>query len=127
MPVDALIGNHDRHGRNLGLIVTAHKRFLSPCYDNPSYLGLADEKYIAAHYEPRGKISTKTSKEPVMKEYAEEFMHLGYQDVLKEFFNKIDLPQIEALIASSFFSQKRKTAFNVLITRRYQELSNALQ
>ena len=124
---DALIGNHDRHGRNLGLIITAYKKVLSPCYDNPSYLGLEDEKYIAAHHEPRGKIFTESSKEPVMKAYAQEFIHLGYKESLKEFFGKIDTSQLEKLIEDAFLSQKRKTAFNTLMTRRYGELRDALK
>jgi hypothetical protein len=34
---DALIGNHDRHGRNLGLIQSSGGYRLAPAYDNPSY------------------------------------------------------------------------------------------
>ena len=36
---DAFIGNHDRHGRNLGIIDTGKIRRLAPMYDNPSFSG----------------------------------------------------------------------------------------
>lgn len=32
---DALIGNHDRHGRNIAIIETAAGKRLTPVYDNP--------------------------------------------------------------------------------------------
>ena len=37
---DSLIGNHDRHGRNLALLETAAGKRLAPIYDNTSALGL---------------------------------------------------------------------------------------
>jgi len=57
---DALIGNHDRHGRNLGLIHTPLGYLFSPCYDNPSYFGIAS--FLGASHAPRGAIATSATE-----------------------------------------------------------------
>ena len=50
---DSLIGNHDRHGRNLGLIQTNRGLSLAPIYDNPSYLAIEEDFLLDANHEPR--------------------------------------------------------------------------
>lgn len=122
---DALIGNHDRHGRNLGFIQSASKYILSPCYDNPSYLAIADEDFLGTDLNPRGKIYTSTTKEPGMADYINEFIRLGYKVEVQEFFKIISLEKIQNLIEESFISQKRKQAFINLITKRYMEFKDA--
>jgi hypothetical protein len=122
---DALIGNHDRHGRNIGFIQSSSNYILSPCYDNPSYLAIADDDFLGTDLNPRGKIYTSTTKEPVMADYINEFIRLGYKVEVQEFFKIISLEKIQNLIEESFISQKRKQAFINLITKRYMEFKDA--
>lgn len=123
---DALIGNHDRHGRNLGLIQSPGRYVLSPWYDNPSYLAIADEFFLTAQHEPRGKIATLATLEPKMIDYVKEWIRLGYKNQVINFYERISLNEIYQLISSSFISDKRKTALMELIQRRYQELQDGL-
>lgn len=122
---DALIGNHDRHGRNIGLIQSSSNYILSPCYDNPSYLGIEDD-LLGADLNPIGKIHTSQSKEPTVSDYANDFINLGYKEPIEEFFDGINLKKIKGLIESSFISKKRKEAFIRLITKRYMEFENVI-
>lgn len=85
---DALIGNHDRHGRNLALIVTSVSSVLSPIYDNVSYLSLEKGNMLKADFNPTGKISTQSTYEPSMKDYVVELKRLGYKENLNEFLSK---------------------------------------
>lgn len=121
---DALIGNHDRHGRNLALIQTVKGFHLAPFYDNPSYLGIEDEKLLPAQHDPRGKIATAFTDEPKMEDYVVEFNRLGYQDIVANFYKKVDLNKLLSIIQQSFVSMARKEAITRLITRRYEELKN---
>lgn len=123
---DALIGNNDRHGRNLGLIQTKKGIELSPSYDNPSYLGMETEDLLGAEHEPYGAIFTKASKEPSMKDYVEEFKRLGHEEVIRRFYKRIEMNTLEELIKKAFISEKRKKAIQNLIYRRYGELKNAI-
>lgn len=121
---DSLIGNHDRHGRNLALIQTKKGYQLSPFYDNPSQLGVEEEAFLGAHLEPRGKIATEHTDEPTMKDYVAEFKRLEYGEVVKKFFNRIRLDEMFELIGKAFISDKRKKGIRALMERRYKELEN---
>ena len=123
---DALIGNHDRHGRNLAFIVTPAKTTLSPIYDNVSYLSLVSGSLLAADFNPTGRISTKNSFEPSMIHYVEELKRLGYEDTVKEFAQKIKISKIDALIDQSFCSDLMKQALKKLISKRHKELLSGL-
>ncbi|MFH0799387.1 MAG: HipA domain-containing protein [Pseudomonadota bacterium] len=123
--VDALVGNHDRHGKNLALIVTAKGKRLTPIYDNPSYLGLESGAMLKADFAPKGKIWTKASKEPEMTEYLAEIERLGVFHIAKEFYKKISRDTIHAYIDDSHsLSDRMKTALLKLILRRYGDLEN---
>lgn len=124
---DILIGNHDRHGRNLAFIQTPRNMLLSPFYDNPSCLAIEEEWLLKAIHEPCGKIFTANSSEPKMSEYVHEFCRLGHDSRVGEFEKKIDLEQIASLISSSFVIPARKEAFLKLVTRRYDELKKCLE
>jgi len=121
---DALIGNHDRHGRNLALVRTAKGCFLSPFYDNPAYLGMEGEELLGAIHEPKGKIWVKGSKEPSIGDYYSEAGRLGYLEIARAFLKRIELHKIEALIGNAFISPKRKKAIFSLIKRRFAEVKN---
>lgn len=123
---DSLIGNHDRHGRNLGLIRDPGGTFLSPFYDNPSYLALEMDELLGALHEPRGAIATKDTMEPVMKDYVKEWTSLGYLNEVVAFAKKVSPVDVEHLVRNSFLSDRRKDAFLRLITRRYKELIDAI-
>lgn len=123
---DSLIGNHDRHGRNIGLIREGEKTLLAPFYDNPCYLALEIPELLGAQHEPRGKVATAKTTDPVMKDYVEEWFRLGFKDEVASFAKRINLQVIENMITSSFLSSARKNAILKLIQKRYQELSNAI-
>ncbi len=121
---DALIGNHDRHGRNLAMIQSPKGLHLAPFYDNPSYLGTEIDELLGAQHEPRGQIYTDDSKEPKMRDYVKEWIRLGHQDSVNKFREKIEINTLINLIEGSFMSFKRKEAFKKLLTSRYLELIN---
>jgi hypothetical protein len=123
---DALIGNHDRHGRNLAFIVTPSKTILSPIYDNVSYLSLVSGPLLAADFNPTGRIATHETNEPSMTHYVHELKRLGYGDIVTLFAQKIKILKIEMLIDNSFCSGLMKAALKKLINKRYQELLNVL-
>lgn len=123
---DALIGNHDRHGRNLGFIQNPKGLSFSPFYDNPSYLGIEDDILLGALHSPRGKIATVRTTNPSMHDYVTEFKELGFQDVILKFYKKALKIDLCAIVNQGFCSQKRKTALNTLIQSRMKELENGI-
>lgn len=123
---DSLIGNHDRHGRNLALLQTTEKKILAPFYDNPSYIGIESDEMLGAHLNPRGAVATSKTGEPLLEDYAVEIGRLGYENVTKSFLKKIDVLALEALIDESFLSAKRKVAMKRLLVERYKNLIRVL-
>jgi len=121
---DALIGNHDRHGRNLAFIAKAKDFALSPIYDNVSYLALEKDEMLKADHNPTGRICTSDTFEPSMKDYVKEFKKLGYQDVLKEFYQSIKIELLIQLITESYCSDQMKEAIKKLVKKRFTELEN---
>lgn len=119
---DSLIGNHDRHGRNLAFIRSAKGTWLSPFYDNPSALALEDSSMLEADLQPRGSIFTKDTDKPTMKDYVLEWNRLGYTDVVQRFRKSLSLGTIKDLIEKSHVSEKRKIALLRLILKRNEEL-----
>ena len=123
---DSLIGNHDRHGRNLAFIVTAKNTSLSPIYDNVSYLSLESGNMLKADFNPTGKIRTSITLEPSMRDYVKELKKLGFGDDIQEFYKSIKLPQLYQVIDESFCSTLMKEAIKTLIKKRFEELENEL-
>jgi len=123
---DALIGNHDRHGRNLAFIITAKNCSLSPIYDNVSYLSLESGNMLKADFNPTGKIHTSETFEPSMRDYVKELIKLGYKDEVNIFYKRVKLEAILQLIDNSFCSSLMKNAMKSLIEKRFTELKNEL-
>jgi hypothetical protein len=123
---DALIGNHDRHGRNLGFITTSKGSSLSPIYDNVSGLSLEEGFILKTDFNPTGKISTQNTFEPSMRDYIQEFKKLGFLNEITEFYQAIKLPQLLELIDNSFCSDDMKQAIKKLLTKRFEELKGEL-
>lgn len=119
---DSLIGNHDRHGRNLAFIRSSKGMKLSPFYDNPSALALEDTSILGADLQPRGSIFTKNSDKPTMRDYVLEWNRLGYSNVVQNFKKNLNLKMIKSLIEKSYLSKKRKQALLCLILKRNEEL-----
>lgn len=123
---DSLIGNHDRHGRNLGLLSTASGYALAPIYDNPSALGLEKGEWLKADFSPKGRIPTSTTDEPTIKDYVAEFIRLGRGDAILAFHKRVDFPAIEKIIDEGFCSELMKQALKKLIASRVKELADAV-
>lgn len=118
---DALIGNHDRHGKNFGFIEKHEGKLLAPIYDNPSYVGI-EELFLTSDLEPKGKIATTEVENPSMKDYVIEFKKLGFQKIITGFQKRINLKEIFFLINNAFISENRKNALKKLISKRHAEL-----
>ncbi len=123
---DALIGNHDRHSRNIGLITTSRQCKLAPIYDNPSWLGLESGSMLRAQFSPTGRIETYHTRNPVMKDYVTEFLRLGYETTLRRFAKRIDLEIISRLIVGSSCSPLMKDAIIRLVHERAKEITHVL-
>ncbi|MBI5345799.1 MAG: HipA domain-containing protein [Chlamydiae bacterium] len=119
---DSLIGNNDRHGRNLGLIQTPKGFVLAPFYDNPSYLGTEIHSLLGADHQPAGAIFTKFSAAPSMKDYIQEWNSLGYGYVVDRFRKAVCLEDLHDLIKKSFLTNKRQEALFRLISKRSNDL-----
>lgn len=123
---DALIGNHDRHVRNIALIQNTKRFILSPIYDNPSYIAIEDECLLGAMHEPYGKIATDDSLNPTIKDYISEFKKLGYEEEVLAFIKRINLDLIKKIIQKPFVNIKRQEALIRIISRRYNEALDAI-
>lgn len=122
---DALIGNHDRHGRNIALIETARGKRLSPLYDNPSSLGLESGAMLKASFSPRSKIWTQGSREPIMRDCLIELDRLGMRNIVIEFYRSIDIQKILEIVTSSrALSNLMQEALLRLIKQRARELED---
>ena len=123
---DALIGNNDRHGRNLGLINTGKNKTLAPMYDNPSYIGTAQEELLDIQFNISGCIQTSDSKEPKVKDYLKEFRQLGFSKVCAHFIERLInvSPKIIEEVNNSTISQRRKKAFIKYLNSRIKDFQD---
>ncbi|MES2273006.1 MAG: HipA domain-containing protein [Chlamydiota bacterium] len=119
---DSLIGNHDRHGRNLGFIQSPSGMHLAPFYDNPSFVGLDNDSMLGADLQPRGAIATKEADQPKMRDYIIEWNRLGYRNVVESFRKTFLSKNIEHVVEGSLLSEKRQKALLRLIGKRGGEL-----
>lgn len=126
---DSLIGNHDRHGRNLGFLVVSSGTTLAPIYDNVSYLSLESGNMLKADFNPKGKIATELAEEPSMRDYVLELRKLGFESDVDKFYKLANrkIEKIESLIENSFCSSLMKEALKKLIGKRYMELKNEFE
>lgn len=124
---DSLIGNNDRHGRNLGIIVTSTFKKLALMYDNPSCLCIEDDFFLVSDINPSGSIWTKDSKHPKPTDYVQEFQRLGYENLVNAFITKLTSQSstIITMIEATRLSQKRKNASIKLLNKRIEEFNNA--
>lgn len=127
---DTFIGNHDRHGRNLGIIDTGKNRKLAPMYDNPSFLGIQkDDEFLLAHFNPSGAIWTSDSKEPKLSDYIREFKKLKLEKPCQKFIKKIidKFPLLIKEIQHSEISERRKKAFVNLLNNRLKGCRKSIE
>ena len=123
---DSIIGNHDRHGRNLRLLVTTKGTVLAPIYDNTSALGLEYGEFLRADWNPKGKIATNMTSEPTAKDYVIEFQRLGYGAEVAKFVQRLNVDKITAIIGASFCSDLMKDAMKRLVIKRIDEIAHEL-
>lgn len=126
---DALIMNHDRHGRNLAFVVNSGSYILAPIYDNVSYLGLESDEMLKADFDMRGKIATQVTASPNMTDYVVELIRLGYKEKVQSFYHRLDgigSLEVQSKIHTSFCSDLMKKAILKTINKRFSELENAL-
>lgn len=125
---DALIGNHDRHGRNIALITKAGStRVLAPFYDNPSYIGIADEATLSSDHRPRGAIHTASSSEPTLADYVIEFKRMELNQTVMKFRQNILSKSrfiFSVISGDRILSEPRKKALLHLIEKRLQEFED---
>lgn len=119
---DSLIGNNDRHGRNIAFMHSSNGYRLAPFYDNASSLGTELVALLEADLQPKGAIATAATREPSMKDYVHEWERLGYASTIDQFKAAISLSTIENIIAKSTMGPKRKEALFNLIRKRYREI-----
>ncbi len=119
---DSLVGNHDRHGRNLALVEEAGQYRLAPFYDNPSYIGIEESGFLRADHSPRGKIATVETTEPVMTDYMKEFKSLGYENVVEKFRSSVKFERIMGLTGWRFLSKERSRSLQKLIKKRIGQM-----
>lgn len=122
---DALVGNHDRHGRNIGLVQNAPSSFaLSPTYDNPSYIGIEAPFLLGADLNPKGKIRTSKTNEPTLKDYLNEFNILEYNEITDDFIKKVKLKwsEILSIVHDSDLTTPRRDALLTLLQKRFKEI-----
>ncbi len=123
---DSLVGNHDRHGRNLGLLRTPRGSSLAPIYDNTSSLGLEQGEILKADWSPRGKIATPTTRKPTPRDYIAEFTRLGHEKTVENFVNHLSIPRLTKIVSDSTCSPLMKEAMTILITARVKEMESEL-
>ena len=123
---DALIGNNDRHGRNLGIIDIGKKKFLSPMYDNPSWFAVEKEDFLGADINPSGAVWTSSSKRPKMRDYIQEFERLDLKKSCVKFVERAlrEVDKIRSVVQVSGISEKRKSAFLVFLNKKLKELTD---
>jgi hypothetical protein len=123
---DSLIGNNDRHGRNIGIIETSSTKKVSPMYDNPSCIGTEEDFFLKSDINPSGCIWTKDSKHPKAIDYIHEFQRLGYESIVKQFSNKViaKSSNIIDLAQAAVLSPVRKNALITLLQKRLKEFEN---
>ena len=123
---DALIGNNDRHGRNLGIIDTGKNQTLAPMYDNPSYMGIAKDELLDIPFNISGCIQTSNSKKPTVTDYLKEFKKLGFSKVCTHFIEKLinRYPEIIKEVKHSEISKRRKIAFIKFLNNRRQDFQD---
>lgn len=121
---DVLIGNHDRHGRNLAILSKGKTHRLSPIYDNPSYVGI--ESLLGADLNPTGSIKTKMSDEPTMKDYVAELRRIKAGKAITDFAKRCSLQKIMAVVEAGLLAERVEKAMVRLITKRHGEFYGAL-
>lgn len=123
---DTFIGNNDRHGRNLGIIDAGKNKKLAPMYDNPSYLGIAENEILDAQFNISGCIQTSISKKPKVKDYLKEFKELGFETVCTDFTQRLIeiFPAIIEEVENSEMSKRRKKAFIKYLNSRIKDFQN---
>ena len=123
---DSLIGNNDRHGRNLGIIESTRRKQLAPMYDNPSYFGTEINALIDFDFNISGCIRTSLSKEPKLLDYIQEFQSLGFEKICFKFLNKIlkKSQKIIESVESSEISNRRKKAFIKFLNKQLNIIKN---
>jgi hypothetical protein len=126
--LDMVIGNGDRHGRNLALIEKQGKKILAPAYDNPSNMGILEDGMLGVDLRVKGKIFTENSEEPTLLDYISEFTDLGYGSICDDFLKKAKNLDYQKIINqnSAKMSAKRKKAFLSLIKKNLKEIEDDL-
>jgi hypothetical protein len=123
---DSLIGNSDRHSRNLAYLYKAGKYRLAPIYDSVSVMIAKKLSYqMIKDMDWSGKIRTKSSESPGFQDYVAEFrrLRLGKTVDLLPVKIKRNQKRIEQLIDDS-----RLSAINKFILKeRMEEIFRGLK
>ena len=126
---DAVIGNNDRHGRNLGIIDIGKSKRLAPMYDNPSYFGIEDEKLLLSHFNISCAVRTLAAQKPKLLDYVHEFKRLNLEKACLQFIKKIikTYPLILEETENSEISKNRKKAFIAFLSARLKDCKKSIE
>ncbi len=122
---DSLVGNGDRHSRNIGFLRVGRKVGLSPFYDNVSEIALMDG-LLESDLDVKGAIKTGGSNEPTIKHYVQELKRLKADRAIELFSKKIKRIDFSKLVFDSFCSDPMKTAIDRFLQKRLAEFKGAL-
>ena len=118
---DMIIGNNDRHGRNLGFIENGGSSRLSPFYDNVTILGAeSGEFFLGTHWNPKSKIAASINDAPSLLEIVTEVQRLGQTSLVKRMQSRISKSEPEIL---EYINQEDKlsTPMKKALTRLWHE------
>ena len=121
---DALVGNIDRHGRNLALIDIGSKVFLSPIYDSVSFLATTDRSMRGEDLSAEGAIGISGVKRPMIRDYIEGFIELGCKKEVMEYLALIRKTDIEKIISESLLINDVKKAFIKFVKKSLKSIAD---
>lgn len=119
---DAIIGNGDRHQRNLAIVEYPGGAELSPLYDNTSYLALIPEEDALKQDSVIGCLLCEHTESPRLPDYVREFQRLGFSQWVRDFAARVQPACLLEKIESSPLSPARKQAFANYVSKRVREL-----
>ena len=119
---DSVVGNNDRHSKNIGFLSTSAGLRLSPFYDNCSYVALMNKIDTKLNVVIRGVVGAGSESEPTLKDYVECLECLGFGGLLAEISSGVDLSGALAVIKAGKMRGWRKEWFSQHVDKQLKLL-----